>query len=174
MGFLPELMTRDAVISDDGVYRYRLVRCWEPAEDLMHVVMLNPSTADHKDDDPTIRRLIGFAKREGCGGINVMNLYAYRATEPAVLRGVVNPIGPQNRYWLRQMAKEAMSQGRAVICAWGDFENALPFNMGSETMHMFRTNGVTLKCFGMTVSRFPQPRHPLYIAADVPLQIMKW
>lgn len=76
---------RGAVISDDGRYRYRLWRTWAPELPRMAWIMLNPSTADAEVDDPTIRRCVGFAKREGCGGIEVVNLYAYRSTDPSVL-----------------------------------------------------------------------------------------
>ena len=78
---------RSAVISPDGLYRYRLDRWWGPESEgmgsnRMPFMMLNPSTADADEDDRTIRRCIGFAHREGCNGITVVNIGAYRATDP--------------------------------------------------------------------------------------------
>jgi hypothetical protein len=75
-------MLREAEISEDGKYRYALMRMWDD-KPLMMFCMLNPSTADATKDDPTIRRCIGFAKDRGYGGIYVVNLMAYRATDPA-------------------------------------------------------------------------------------------
>ena len=63
------------------------------------VIMLNPSTADADQDDSTIRRLIGFAKRWGNGVLNVVNLYAYRSTDRGALINVSDPVGPDNDHW---------------------------------------------------------------------------
>jgi len=82
-----------AIVSDDGLYRYRLWRRWDAECPTMVWIMLNPSTADAEVDDPTIRRCIGFARREHCGGIEVVNLYALRATNPAAHP---TPEGPEN------------------------------------------------------------------------------
>ena len=89
-----DLLTHStAVISQDGLYRYHLERRWSDAP-FLTFVMLNPSTADAEIDDPTIRRCVGFSKREGAGGIAVVNLYAFRATSPADLRQASAPYGP--------------------------------------------------------------------------------
>lgn len=93
-------MRSDAVISDDGLYRYLLERHWDDTTSSCTFVMLNPSTADALVDDPTIRRCVGFAKSFGCGSLRVVNLYAYRATKPAELWTVDDPVGPANgSYW---------------------------------------------------------------------------
>lgn len=76
---------RDAKLSADGLYRYRLGRTWCPSERGVVWVMLNPSTADAHFDDPTIRRCVGFARSWGMGWITVVNLYAFRATYPQEL-----------------------------------------------------------------------------------------
>ncbi|TMF61888.1 MAG: DUF1643 domain-containing protein, partial [Chloroflexi bacterium] len=69
---------RGATFSADRRYRYRLWRRWDGARPVVAFVMLNPSTADARRDDPTIRRCIGFAKSWGFGGVEVVNLFAYR------------------------------------------------------------------------------------------------
>src|SRR5689334_20041621 len=74
-------IVKSAVLSPCGLYRYRLTRRWGDGPALLFV-MLNPSTADATEDDPTIRRCTGFAKREGMPAIEVVNLFAWRATDP--------------------------------------------------------------------------------------------
>ena len=86
-----------ARLSDDRRYRYLLVRRWDNTLPDATFVMLNPSTADERDDDPTIRKCIGFAKRWGCGGIKVVNLYAFRATNPRDCFAAADPIGGPQR-----------------------------------------------------------------------------
>lgn len=85
-----------AGISECGTYRYWLCREWSPGLDSLVWLMLNPSTADATQDDPTIRRCMGFARRWGYGGITVVNLYAYRATNPRDLLTAADPVGPEN------------------------------------------------------------------------------
>lgn len=104
----------NAVISNCGQYRYRLERqCEGPFSTL--IVMVNPSTADATQDDATIRKLIGFGRRNRWGRIIVGNLFAYRATDVRELGKVANPIGPENDDHLIQMLAECDQ----VICAWG-------------------------------------------------------
>jgi hypothetical protein len=84
-------------------------------------MMLNPSTADAFDDDPTIRKCVGFAKRWGQGGIQVVNLYAYRATDPKELklahaRGV-NVVGPENDQAIVDAMRVRL--GGKIVAAWG-------------------------------------------------------
>lgn len=80
-------------------------------------VMLNPSKADAVDDDPTIRKCIGFAKRWGAGGIEVVNLFAWRATNPRELARVLDPVGPENDAVLARVASSSGYLCRVV--AWG-------------------------------------------------------
>ena len=80
-------MERRANFSRCRQYRYALWRQWGASADFVLIVGLNPSTADHRRDDPTIRRCIGFARDWGYSGLCVANLFAYRATYPAQLKG---------------------------------------------------------------------------------------
>lgn len=107
---------RTATISDCGAFRWRLGRHWtEDDSPYLLFVMLNPSTADHQVDDPTIKRCIGFARDHFFGGIEVVNLFAYRATKPADLRAKGFPVGTETDYYIRQVAAGA----GAVCVAWG-------------------------------------------------------
>jgi hypothetical protein len=80
--------------------------------------MLNPSTADASQDDPTIRRCIGFARQWGCGRLVVLNLFAFRATDPADLKRAADPVGPENRAWFDRTLVDDLVGG-PVVCGWG-------------------------------------------------------
>lgn len=148
----------NAVISECGTYRYRLTRGDEPR---LAFVMLNPSTADAEVDDPTIRRCLGFAKREGFPGIEVVNLYAFRATKPSALLAADDPIGPDNWQHIEELAQR---RGK-VVCAWGA---GAPNERHVRTVIAWlQDGGSDLLCLGFTASG--APRHPLYVRADAPL-----
>ena len=82
-------------------------------------VGLNPSTADETSDDPTVRRCIGFARRWGFGGMFMLNAFAYRSTDPRLLKTAVNPIGPRNRTTLLRTCRRCQM---TVVCwgSWGE------------------------------------------------------
>ncbi len=73
-----------AEIDPSGTYRWLLGRQWGSGP-FCHFTMLNPSSADAMEDDPTIRRCVGYALREDCGGLLVTNLSSFRATKPQQL-----------------------------------------------------------------------------------------
>jgi hypothetical protein len=157
-------MERAAVISACGAYRYSLTRRWSDAP-LLPFVMLNPSTADAKEDDPTIRRCIGFARREGAGGLIVANLYALRSSSPEALWAARDPIGPQNGLALVGLAAQALGQSASIICAWGALARQ---DQIDEAVRVFHASGARLVCLGRT--QRGAPRHPLYVRADQPLE----
>lgn len=107
-------MTSGATISDCGTYRYRLWRHWN-ADPSVLFIMLNPSTASATEDDATIRRCVGFARSWGAGGIEVVNLFALRATNPDELRHHEDPIGPVNN----EAIFDAIARTSIVVGAWG-------------------------------------------------------
>jgi hypothetical protein len=155
-----------AVISECGRFRYVLTR---PA---LHdtivergsavFLMLNPSTADAEHDDPTIRRCRGFAKKWGCNGIIVVNLYAYRATDPADLHRAGYPIGPENDAWLSNVARE----NGDVLCAWGTKAQG---GRVDDVCRMLRAAGARLSHLGLT--KEGHPRHPLYLPGELMPQV---
>src|ERR1700723_1611406 len=149
------LLARGAVISACGAYRYRLSRIWNEARHSLAFVMLNPSTADAEVDDPTVRRCMAFARREGYGGIEVANLYAFRATSPDDLWRAKDPCGPENDDHLRNVALASAAYGTPVVCAWGAHGGKT-----NRPIHLMQQVGATLVCLGRT--RGGQPRHPLY------------
>jgi hypothetical protein len=162
-----DLPTSYARLSDDGLYRYTLGRRWTQDLDAGAAVfvMLNPSTADAELDDPTIRRCIGFAKALGCGGLHVVNLYAFRATKPADLWKAADPIGPENDEVLRATFREAARENRPVVAAWGANAESMRAHFAGV---LARAAGAPLAALGVT--KDGAPRHPLYLRADAQLE----
>lgn len=147
-----------ADFSDDRMYRYRLTRRWADGP-VLNVIGLNPSTADETQDDPTIRRCIGFARQWGFSGLVMTNLCAFRSTDPRGLIAAEHPVGPENDLWLRGEARMA----RLVLAAWGAHPVAV-----ERGRHVVKhvLDGVLLRCLGVT--RSGAPRHPLYIPKTQP------
>lgn len=151
-----------AVISPCGTYRYRLDReiqgAFNPTLSCVFV-MLNPSTADGVENDPTIRRCISFAKRFGCGRLVVVNLFAYRSTNPDFLWEVEDPVGPDNDTYLKSLLLE---ESTVKIAAWGS--NVRAAERGAEVFKRFGP----FKCLGK--NKTGTPRHPLYVQANRDLE----
>lgn len=155
---------KDALISPCGQYRYWLTRRWSLLQEPLLIVMLNPSTADAENDDPTIRRCMTFARREGFGGIRVMNLFAFRATSPEVMKAADAPIGTDNGRHLSGALARAADTNTPVLAAWGahgSFRDRARMAAISAKGH-----GAKLVCLGVT--KDGHPRHPLYVRADQP------
>lgn len=150
-----------ATISDCGRYRYDLTRQWGDERTLLWC-MLNPSTADAEVDDPTIRRCVGFSRREGYGRLVVVNLFAFRATEPDELLRTTDPYGPLNSRTIgSHLADERVDR---LVVAWGAW-----FRQHSKRLWLTRPRieGILpTVCLGVT--KTGAPRHPLYVKADEP------
>lgn len=143
-------MTKSAVISACGQYRYELWRRWAEGPHVLFI-MLNPSTADGQVDDPTIRRCVSFAKRWGYGALCVANLFAFRSTDPTQMKKVLDPIGPDNDATLIRLARQA----GLVIAAWG-----------SHGSHLGRSKKVLQMLPAVKALHLTQggdPGHPLYL-----------
>ena len=154
-------MQRGAIVDPTGCYRYRLWRSWAASQARLVFVMLNPSTADAHHDDPTLRRCLGFAQRWSYGHLDVVNLFAWRATDPYALRQAVDPVGAENDRHLLQTA----DRGDAIILAWG---NGGAWNdRGQQVLTLLHQLEKPLYCLGKT--RQQQPRHPLYLKTQTPL-----
>jgi hypothetical protein len=93
---MEECLISDAVFSEDRFYRYLLRRIWDSDKPMIAFIGLNPSTADEINNDPTITRCITRAHDSGYGGIYMLNLFAFRATDPKVMKAFPRPIGPEN------------------------------------------------------------------------------
>ena len=174
---------KSADLSECGAYRFTLDRVWDLHRPTMTFIMLNPSTADAREDDPTIRRSLRFAWREGAGAITVVNLSPLRATNPAALIDHVSPkgISEQNIWYQREALKAAWTSGGKVVCAWGKFPgtkalsnrlSAVASFIGSDLVaegRMPPAERPPMYCLG-TCKDGRTPRHPLYVRADQPLE----
>lgn len=146
-------------------YRYLLTRIWDPAVKPVVFLMLNPSTADALEDDPTIRRLAGpngFARRMGAGGLAVVNLFGLRSTDPRALLHHPDPVGRHNDAFVRQ----ATDMADTVVCAWG--AAGVTGDRGREVTQALTARRVPLHCLGRTSTG--QPRHPLYLPKNASLE----
>ncbi len=147
-------MRKDAVLSADRHYRYSLTREWDREKPKVLFIGLNPSTADETEDDATIRRCIGFAKRWGYGAILVGNLFAIRSKSPATIYSAKDPVGPENDAFLLKMASEAT----LIVAAWGNDGGFR--NRSAEVKKLFPN----MMCLG--INKTGEPKHPLYVRAD--------
>jgi hypothetical protein len=163
-------MLKTATISDDAIYRYDLTRQWGPGPWLAWI-MLNPSTADGDKDDPTIRRCMGFSRRDGYGGLVVLNLFAFRSPKPERLLRAKEPQGPENGATLNRWLDDPLISG--VVFAWGGWiEGSLARRKVSlvvrNTLSTVRASSHRPVCLGTTTKG--APRHPLYVPATQPFE----
>ena len=162
----PSVLTphRSAAISRCGRYRWWLRRTFPDVEPGLVVcfLMLNPSTADVRRDDPTIRRCLAFARAWGFAILDVRNLFAWRATDPRELLAAPNPTGGTRG----DRELEAASNADLIVAAWGSW---VPFARDREALALLR--GRRLMCLGRT--RNGQPRHPLYVRANTRLEVFE-
>lgn len=162
-----------AIISPCEKYRYRLWRYWYPENPPMCFVMLNPSTADASENDQTIDACIRIATRNGAGGIEVVNLFAWRSTDPKALRyasekATVDIVGADNDASILAAVGTTRDRDGYVVCAWG--ANASRFLDREMTVHdlLFVNYFESAHCLGVT--KDGHPKHPLYLPNATQLQ----
>lgn len=173
--FVPE--TRHAELSVDRLYRYVLYRsldgaAWDAERSsegkLRHsvlFVMLNPSIADERTDDPTVLKCMKFGRRMGMDRLVIVNLFAFRSTDPKALKAQpegFDVIGPDNNRVIMEQAKHASK----IVCAWG--------NHGSYLVRSTAVKGLIAGSTPETPTYFKvtnsnEPAHPLYQRDDAPL-----
>jgi hypothetical protein len=181
-----------AEISKCGKYRYRLWREWRgfATDDNWHrmgdgkddldgagnrmgwpksvvFVMLNPSTADGEIDDPTIRRCVGFAKSWGYDRLEVINLFAYRATSPADLLALGHdddPVGIDNQ----RHVSIALDDAGLVVCAWG----VHGAHLCQDETTLGWIHDQDCQTWALKLTKNGHPSHPLYLPAH--LQPFVW
>lgn len=155
-------ITRGAVFSPCGLFRYELSRLWDASLPVMVRIGLNPSRAGADIDDPTARKDVGFAQRLGCGSVLAGNLYAHIATDPGDLRAAGYPVGPENDAHLERMCT---TPGAVVVCAWG-VTHGLP--RVAEVHALLRRLGVAI--WALRINQDGSPAHPLYLPYTCQLQ----
>lgn len=154
------MIARQTIFSPDRKHRYTLWREWSmehvpgaTADDDNYVmfIALNPSTADEVKNDNTVRRCIDYAKRWGFNSMCMTNIFAWRDTDPEGMKKVSDPIGPDNDYWLTQIANSA----KIVVAAWGNHGKFL--SRGDQVRKLI----TRLYCLKLTSAG--EPWHPLYL-----------
>ncbi|WP_339108813.1 DUF1643 domain-containing protein [Thioclava sp. GXIMD4216] len=148
-----------AVYSDDEQYRYLLTRVWDPEGPRALFVMLNPSTATEVQNDPTVERCERRARVLGFGAFRVTNIFAYRATDPKVMRAQPDPVGPENDRAILESLDWVSGPQDRVICAWG--AHGAHLGRGAAVEALLRGADRALYHLGLTQAG--APKHPLYI-----------
>jgi hypothetical protein len=154
-----EYQLRKARFSRCREYRYTLERSWNSGKGTVLFIGLNPSTADHLRDDPTIRRCVRFARDWGFQKLIVVNLFAYRATYPEDLMQTPEPVGPKNDVWIRHSYRSA----QLTVACWGNhgayLDQGKHIRQQLPRLHYLKMN------------HSEQPAHPLYLKATATPQL---
>lgn len=142
-----------AKFSDDRSRRYALWRIWDKSLPVVAFIGLNPSLANHTDNDPTIRRVIGFAKDWGYGGVYMLNLYTFVTPYPESL--------VESDAWeeSRQVIISCSSRCEKIIAAWGNYKGAT--DRGNEIKKLIPN------LYALQINKNGSPKHPLYVKSDV-------
>jgi hypothetical protein len=163
VGLSPDGLYERYLYSPDMVFRYAFARWWGDADLATSAiwVLLNPATGDtEKRHRPTLQRCISWSKAAGYAGLVIVNLFAFRDTNPRNLQLVVDAVGPANDEVLRDITKA----GAQTIAAWGGHGRLR--GRSAEVGPLLASP----MCLGVT--RSGEPRHPLYIPADT--QLVPW
>lgn len=158
-------MYRAAALSPCEKYRYTLTRVWENSQQRVVFIGLNPSTADETQDDPTIRRCMRYAYDWGYGGVYMLNLFAFRATNPKDMMAAQDPVGPYNDKFLIEYT--AGIHAGNVVAAWGAHGAFQGRDKAVKDMIS------PLHCLHIT--KDGHPGHPLYLKKDLkPVLFSGW
>lgn len=178
-----ENQSTSAHFSDDRKHRYLLFRIWDNTRPLLVWAMLNPSTADETNNDPTITRCITFSRRWGYGGIVVWNIFALRSTDPKALYKATDPVGKHNKSTLqsaRCICSDSIFNYKqsdtghkrddilvpTIVCAWGNHGDFM--GQGETALEWMLDLKFKTTCLGQTKNG--NPKHPLYIHGNTTLE----
>jgi len=150
--------TTGATFSDCERYRYKLWRVWDKSKGICMFLMLNPSTADELQNDPTVERCERRARSMGYGGLVVCNLFAFRATQPADMKAQDDPVGPDNDAVIIEESRGAAM----IVCAWGN--HGIHRNRSERVRAILGLHNITLHA--LNISKSGEPAHPLYQPYD--------
>jgi hypothetical protein len=145
-------MRREALLSSNKKFRYMLGRSWDDSLDRILFILLNPSVADSKKDDPTIKRLISFSKKWKYGGFWVCNLYAYITSYPKEL---YNNIDNNRTRKNKEYVKKYILKSKRIVYGWGVTEHEPEWLVDLVKKPY---------CFGK--NKNGTPKHPLYLSSN--------
>lgn len=160
---VPEQYRNHCTFSEDKKYRYYLKREFKPnAKKFLVFIMLNPSTANEEYNDPTVERCQNHAINKNYEGMIVLNIFAYRTTDPKKLLEIKNPIGEKNN----ETIIETIKKHKDIICAWGNHGKIL--ERSEEVKKILKENRARTQAFQIT--KVGEPKHPLYVSYNKELQ----
>lgn len=159
---------RAAVFSPCRKWRYHLQHIWDESQPNLIWMMLNPSTADELKNDPTVERCEQRARMWGFGGVEVFNIFGYRATDPADMKAYIDPVGPDNDDWMIDFAKK--SQNTKAIIGWG--EHGKHRGRGEAVLNIIKQHDGRVNALKINASG--HPKHPLYIGYKQKAAPFKW
>lgn len=161
------LVTKTDLLRESGAifdvaekYRYLLWRNFTPTpKSRVLFVMLNPSTADHSDSDPTMTKCVGFAKRWEFESMQIVNLFALRSTDPRALRKrpLDEIVGPHNDVMIHKAANDS----DRIVVAWGANARLLGPLRAEHVIEMLL--GCRPKIWSVRLTSKGDPEHPLYV-----------
>jgi hypothetical protein len=149
------IMEYKCVMDTKEIYRYSLSRVWNNRLPKLTFIMLNPSIADHLKSDPTLNKCLNFAIENNYGSLEIVNLFAYRSNDPKNLRTALDPIGPDNDYYIKQAIEDAGS----VVLAWGG-DNGRYLGRDKQVLKLISDHSLKVMCFEDYSSK-KKPMHPL-------------
>lgn len=149
-----------AQFSDCDLYRYLLVRNFTRGKGVMAAIGLNPSTATHEIDDPTIARLIKYAQRWGYLEFRMLNAFAYRSTDPENLYLQQDPVGAEND----KVIKSSINSADLILCAWGTHA---AHHGRHEALLRLLLDQCKRKIHCLKVNQDNSPGHPLYLKSNL-------
>lgn len=157
---MPLITDTGAEFSPCTLYRYKLWRIWDTSLPPAVFVMLNPSTADEIDNDPTVERCERRARSMGFGGLRVANIFALRSTYPEALYETSDPVGTENDLAIR----ESIADAGLVVCAWGGHGKLN--GRGEAVLKLIREAGHMPHY--LKLNKDGTPKHPLYVGYAQP------
>ncbi len=155
-------MNNKTILSEDRIYRYTLWRKISEGGRYINFICLNPSTADEKINDATIRKCIGFTKLLGFDSFCMTNLFAYRDVSPKNMKQYYNPIGEENDKYIKEIAKNSS----LIICGWGNHGSFM--DRGNVLIYKLKLLGLNPMCFDK--NKDGSPKHPLYVKYNTELK----
>lgn len=173
---VPDGITRSAIFSPCGLYRYRLDRQWGAARKVLTWVLINPSIASDERDDRTVKRCMGYARAWGYEGIRVVNLFALVSTDPEGLMTASDPVGPDNNlhlidaaHWAKLYARSE-NGGGLVVVGWGNSHRSTKAHrakLGPREEAVLAIFTKYVDVHALTVTADGMPGHPLYLAGNL-------
>lgn len=147
-----------ATFSPCEQYRYRLWRNWggDPSN-LIAFCGLNPSTATHEVNDPTVTRCINYAKAWGYSGMFMLNCFAWRDTDPKLMKKAIEPVGIENDEAIRQVVSECSM----VVAAWG--AHGRYRDRAAKVLELLKD----VDLYALRITKTGQPQHPLYLPSKL-------